>query len=156
MRHFIKVGRPACCRDAGDWESSLLKIIFALLYVMRCDGFVSILLPYYTGRSLGFYQISTSKKNSKYRPNIDHTAFYRPNIDRKSSLKSAYLHISRQKCECFFRAGLYPISQEIYVKQGAGSYFHINSFNGSVIKFQVLRFIIFRIIEKIYQQSKRF
>ena len=41
----------------------------------------------------------------KYRPpqktpNIDHTAFYRPNIDRKSSLKSAYLHISRQKCKC--------------------------------------------------------
>jgi len=38
---------------------------------------------------VGFYQISTTKKNPEYRPNIDHTAFYRPNIDRKSSLKSA-------------------------------------------------------------------
>ena len=56
----------------------------------------------------------------------------------------------------FIRAGLYPTSQEIHVKQGAGSYFHITSFNGRVIQFRVLRFIIFRIIGKIYQHSKRF
>ena len=44
------------------------------------------------GRPLGFYRILTTKKNPKYRPNIDHTALYRPNIDRKSYLKSAHLH----------------------------------------------------------------
>ena len=32
------------------------------------------------GRPVGFYRISTTKKNPKYRPNIDHTALYRPNI----------------------------------------------------------------------------
>ena len=48
-----------------------------------------------TGRPLGFYQISTTKKKPNIDQiiwNIDHTALYRPNIDRKSSLKSAYLH----------------------------------------------------------------
>ena len=44
------------------------------------------------GRPLGFYRISTTKKNPECRPNIDHTALYRPNIDRKSCLKSAHLH----------------------------------------------------------------
>ena len=43
--------------------------------------------------------LSNIEKN-EYRPNIDHTALYQPNIDHKSSLKSAYLHISRQKCKC--------------------------------------------------------
>ena len=43
------------------------------------------------GWPLGFYRISTTKKKTEYRPNIDHTALYRPNIDRKSSLKSAHL-----------------------------------------------------------------
>ena len=53
-------------------------------------------------------------------------------------------------------ASLNPTSQEIHVKQGAGSYFQITLFNGRVIQFRVLRFIIFRIIGKIYQHSKRF
>ena len=52
-------------------------------------------------------------------------ALYRPNIDHKSSLKSAYLHVLRHN----------PTSQEIHVKQGAGRYFHISSFNGRVIHF---------------------
>ena len=46
-------------------------------------------------RPVGFYQISTTKKKPNINQiiwNIDHTALYRPNIDRKSSLKSAYLH----------------------------------------------------------------
>ena len=98
------------------------------------------------GWPVGFYRISTTKKNSEYRPNIDHTALYRPNIDHKSSLKSAYLHVLRHN----------PTSQEIHVKQGAGRYFHISSFNGRVIHFQVLRFIIFQIIGKIYHHSERF
>ena len=29
------------------------------------------------------------------------------------------------KVRMFIRAGLYPTSQEIHVKQGAGSYFHL-------------------------------
>ena len=33
------------------------------------------------------------------------------------------------------RAGLYPTSQDINVKQGAGTYFRITSFNGRVIHF---------------------
>ena len=42
----------------------------------------------------------------------------------------------------------YPTPQENSAKQGAGRYFHITSFNGRVIHFQVLRFIIFQIIGK--------
>ena len=90
--------------------------------------------------------IDHQQKKTEYRPNIDHTALYRPNIDHKSSLKSAYLHVLRHN----------PTSQEIHVKQGAGRYFHISSFNGRVIHFQVLRFIIFQIIGKIYHHSERF
>ena len=56
----------------------------------------------------------------------------------------------------FIRAGLYPTSQEIHIKQGAGTYLHITSFNGRVIQFRVLRFIIFRIIGKIYQHLRDF
>ena len=36
----------------------------------------------------------------------------------------------------FIRAGLCPTSKEIHVKQGAGGYFHISSFNGRIIHFQ--------------------
>ena len=39
------------------------------------------------------------------------------------------------KVQMFIRAGLYPTSQEIHVKQGAGTYFHITSFNVRVIHF---------------------
>ena len=95
------------------------------------------------GWPVGFYRISTTNRK---KTNIDHTALYRPNIDHKSSLKSAYLHVLRHN----------PTSQEIHVKQGAGRYFHISSFNGRVIHFQVLRFIIFQIIGKIYHHSERF
>ena len=81
----------------------------------------------------------------EYRPLTEETE-YRPNIDHKSSFKSVYLHVLRHN----------PTSQEIHVKQGAGRYFHISSFNGRVIHFQVLRFIIFQIIGKIYHHSERF
>ena len=37
--------------------------------------------------------------------------------------------------QTFIRAGLYPTSQEIHVKQGAGTYFNITVFNGRVIHF---------------------
>ena len=39
------------------------------------------------------------------------------------------------KGQMFIRAGLYPTSQEIHIKQGAGTYLHITSFNGRVIHF---------------------
>ena len=81
----------------------------------------------------GFIEYRPLTEETEYRPNIDHTALYRPNIDHKSSFKSVYLHVLRHN----------PTSQEIHVKQGAGRYFHISSFNGRVIHFQVLRFIIF-------------
>ena len=51
----------------------------------------------------------------------------------------------------FIRAGLYPTSQEI---QGAGRYFHMTSFNG--VHFEVLRFVIFQIIGKIYHHFEIF
>ena len=73
-------------------------------------------------------QIST-----KYGPNIDHTALYRPNIDRKSSLKSAYLqnYTFRDKSTHVHNGStlIYPISQEMHVKEDAGEYFHISSFH---------------------------
>ena len=94
----------------------------------------------------GFIEYRPLTEETEYRPNIDHTALYRPNIDHKSSFKSVYLHVLRHN----------PTSQEIHVKQGAGRYFHISSFNGRVIHFQVLRFIIFQIIGKIYHHSERF
>ena len=58
------------------------------------------------------------------------------------------------KVRMIIRAGLYPTSQEIHVKQGAGRYFHITSFN--VIHFQVLKFIIFQINGQIYHHYERF
>ena len=83
----------------------------------------------------------------------DHTALYRPNFDHKSSLKSAHVFTRfATKVRMFIRAGLYPTSQEI---QGAGRYFHMTSFNGRV-HFEVLRFVIFQIIGKIYHDSERF
>ena len=93
------------------------------------------------------------KKNPEYRPNIDHTALYRPNFNHKSSLKSVHVFTRfATKVRMFIRAGLYPTSQEI---QGAGRYFHMTSFNGRV-HFEVLRFVIFQIIGKIYQHSEIF
>ena len=55
------------------------------------------------GQPLGFYQILTTKKKTKYRPNIDHTALYWPNIDRKSSLKSAHLHHKKKRISTKYR-----------------------------------------------------
>ena len=90
---------------------------------------------------------------SEYWPNIDHTALYRPNFDHKSSLKSAHVFTRfATKVRMFIRAGLYPTSQEI---QGAGRYFHMTSFNGRV-HFEVLRFVIFQIIGKIYHHFEIF
>ena len=40
----------------------------------------------------GFIEYRPLTEETKYRPNIDHTALYRPNSDRKISLKSAYFH----------------------------------------------------------------
>ena len=101
----------------------------------------------------GFIEYRPPKINSEYWPNIDHTALYRPNFDHKSSLKSAHVFTRfATKVRMFIRAGLYPTSQEI---QGAGRYFHMTSFNGRV-HFEVLRFVIFQIIGKIYHHSERF
>ena len=94
----------------------------------------------------GFIEYRPLTEETEYRPNIDHTALYRPNIDHKSSFKSVYLHVLRHN----------PTSQEIHVKQGAGRYFHISSFNGRVIHFQVLRFIIFQIVGNIYHHTEIF
>ena len=90
--------------------------------------------------------------STKYRPHSTLSTKYRP----QKLLKKRVFTRFATKVRMFIRAGLYPTSQEIHVKQGAGSYFHITSFNGRVIQFRVLRFIIFRIIGKIYQHSKRF
>ena len=57
------------------------------------------------GRPVGFYRISTTKKNPKYRPNIDHTALYRPNIYKITHFAT--------KVRMFIMAGplyIYPIS----------------------------------------------
>ena len=98
-------------------------------------------------------QVLIRPRNSEYWPNIDHTALYRPNFDHKSSLKSAHVFTRfATKVRMFIRAGLYPTSQEI---QGAGRYFHMTSFNGRV-HFEVLRFVIFQIIGKIYHHSEIF
>ena len=81
-------------------------------------------------------------KISTTRHNMDQ------NIGHKTSLKSVYLQtlqILRQNCVCSVHYGktvLYPISQQIHVKQDAGGYFYISSFNGRVIHFQVLRYFI--------------
>ena len=101
----------------------------------------------------GFIEYRPLTEETEYRPNIDHTALYRPNFDHKSSLKSAHVftHFAT-KVRMFIRAGLYPTSQEI---QGAGRYFHMTSFNGRV-HFEVLRFVIFQIIGKIYHHFERF
>ena len=92
------------------------------------------------------------RKSTKYRPYSTLSTKYRP----QKLLKKRVFTRFATKVRMFIRAGLYPTSQEIHVKQGAGSYFHITSFNGRVIQFRVPRFIIFRIIGKIYQHSKRF
>ena len=52
------------------------------------------------------------------------------------------------KVRMFIRAGLYPTSQEIHVKQGAGRYFHITSFNGRVIHWDL------SYLGKIYHHSE--
>ena len=75
--------------------------------------------------------------------------------DSKSTANQYFTHFAT-KVRLFIRAGLYPNSQKIHVKQGAGRYFHNTSFNGRLIHFQVLRFIIFQIIGKIYHHSERF
>ena len=58
---------------------------------------------------------------------------YRPNIDRKSSLKSAYLqnYTFRDKSTHVHNGStlIYPISQEMHVKEDAGEYLHISSFH---------------------------
>ena len=84
----------------------------------------------------GFIKYRPPKKiqiSTKYGPNIDHTALYRPNIDRKSSLKSAYLqnYTFRDKSTHVHNGStlIYPISQEMHVKEDAGEYFHISSFH---------------------------
>ena len=108
--------------------------------------------PHRQAGQWGFIEYRPPNKKPEYRPNIDHTALYRPNIDHKSSLKSAYINVLRQRYAYLFRAGLYPTSQEI---QGAGRYFHMTSFNGRV-HFEVLRLVIFQIIGKIYHHFEIF
>ena len=75
----------------------------------------------------GFIKYRPPKK-SKYRPQIIDTALYRPNIDRKSSLKSAYLqnYTFRDKSTHVHNGStlIYPISQEMHVKEDAGEYLH--------------------------------
>ena len=103
----------------------------------------------------GFIEYQPPKKNrisTNYRPHSTLSTKYRP----QKLLKKRVFTRFATKVRMFIRAGLYPTSQEIHVKQGAGSYFHITSFNGRVIQFQALRFIIFRLTGKIYQHSKRF
>ena len=87
-----------------------------------------------TGRPLGFYQISTTKKtriSTKYRPHSILSTKHRP----LKFLKKRVLTHFATKVQMFIRAGLYPTSQEIHIKQGAGTYLHITSFNGRVIHF---------------------
>ena len=118
------------------------------------DGRTGLKTPWMNaGWPQGFYWISTTKNKFWILTNIDHTALYRPNFDHKSSLKSAHVftHFAT-KVRMFIRAGLYPTSQEI---QGAGRYFHMTSFNGRV-HFEVLRFVIFQIIGKIYHHFEIF
>ena len=84
----------------------------------------------------GFIKYRPPKKiqiSTKYRPHIIDTALYRPNIDRKSSLKSAYLQ-NYTFCDKSTHVHngstlIYPISQEMHVKEDAGEYFHISSFH---------------------------
>ena len=87
------------------------------------------------GWPLGFHQIATTKKkariSTKYRPHCILPTKYRP---QKFLKMRVFTHFAT-KGQMFIRAGLYPTSQEIHVKQGAGSYFHITSFNGRVIQF---------------------
>ena len=71
----------------------------------------------YSGWPVGFYQISTTKKNLEYRPNIDHTAFYRPKYRPQKFFKMcvfATFHILRPKSACSFWQDCYiscfPIS----------------------------------------------
>ena len=88
--------------------------------------------------------------------NIDYNRYNQ--ISTTKLIKSAFFQHDtlRHRRAHVIMAGLYPTSQEIYVKQGASRYFHITSFSGRVIHFQVLRFIIFQIIGKIYHHSERF
>ena len=86
----------------GKWHI-LIKFIVSrghiwLLSEIKFEGAHLRILQ--AGRPLRFYRISTTKKKPLNRPNIDHKALHRPNIDHNSSLKRAYLHVSRQKCAC--------------------------------------------------------
>ena len=64
---------------------------------------------------------------------IDHKSVYLQHYTFRD--KSAHVH--------YGRTVIYPISKDIHVKQDAGGYFHISSFNGTVIHFQVMIYIIF-------------
>ena len=76
--------------------------------------------------------------------NIDYNRYNQ--ISTTKLIKSAFFQHDtlRHRRAHVIMAGLYPTSQEICVKQGASRYFHITSFSGRVIHFQVLRFIIFK------------
>ena len=57
--------------------------------------------------------------------------------------RNADLQHFTTKVRMLIMAGLlYSISQEMHFKQNAGGNFHISSFNGRVMHFQVLRYII--------------
>ena len=58
------------------------------------------------------------RKSTKYRPHSTLSTKYRP----QKLLKKRVFTRFATKVRMFIRAGLYPTSQEIHVKQGAGSY----------------------------------
>ena len=153
----IKIHLKHCVQKLAEAEMNLTRIaraatgignifvLYSKLYFRRHE--------WMQAGHRGFIEYRPPKINSEYWPNIDHTALYRPNFDHKSSLKSAHVFTRfATKVRMFIRAGLYPTSQEI---QGAGRYFHMTSFNGRV-HFEVLRFVIFQIIGKIYHHSEIF
>ena len=86
------------------------------------------------GKKTTYYWSPTFYLQIKSRTPVKSPLLLLSHPDSKSTANQYFTHFAT-KVRLFIRAGLYPNSQKIHVKQGAGRYFHITSFDDRVIHF---------------------